>query len=230
MYDSYREGMDGSLALLEQNALEIGKIRKTHFPGKRFWMTETTGAQWNNEEWHTYGWSPHLNEYDKALLAAQYIHMTFTKAEANAFFWWGLIYSLAPDKITDPNVREKHRDEGLVLVQEKRGADNRQKFIERTKKYFFFKQFSNFIGVGFTRIEINSPAKFPLCAFISPDKKTVVAVAINTSGEAKKISFENNFNSTSSEAYQTDKNRNCEPVSVESAIPPKSVKTFIFKR
>ena len=230
MYDSYREGMDGSLALLEQNALEIGKIRKTHFPGKRFWMTETTGAQWNNEEWHTYGWSPHLNEYDKALLAAQYIHMTFTKAEANAFFWWGLIYSLAPDKITDPNVREKHRDEGLVLVQEKRGADNRQKFIERTKKYFFFKQFSNFIGVGFTRIEINSPAKFPLCAFISPDKKTVVAVAINTSGEAKKISFENNFNSTSSEAYQTDKNRNCEPVSVESAIPPKSVKTFVFKR
>ena len=114
--------------------------------------------------------------------------------------------------------------------RKKRGADNRQKFIERTKKYFFFKQFSNFIGVGFTRIEINSPAKFPLCAFISPDKQTVVAVAINTSGEAQKISFENNFNSTSSEAYQTDKNRNCEPVSVRSAIPPKSVRTFLFKR
>ena len=73
MYDSYRDDMDGDLSVLEQNAIGVGKLKNNHFPNKRLWMTETTGAQWNNEEWHTYGWSPALSEYDKALLAAQYM-------------------------------------------------------------------------------------------------------------------------------------------------------------
>ena len=119
MYDSYQEGTDGSLEILRENSRRIGQIRREHFPGKRFWMTETTGAQWNNEVWHTYGWTPGASEFDKAILAGRYMHMTFADAQANAFFWWGLVYSLAPDKETDPNVREKHRDEGLVLVEEK---------------------------------------------------------------------------------------------------------------
>ena len=150
-------------------------------------MTETTGAQWNNEEWHTYGWEPKLNEYEKALLAARYIHMTFADAGANAFFWWGLVYAVAPQRVTDPNLREKHRDEGLVLVQEKRGADDQQKFLERTKKFYFFKQFSKFVKPGYSRIEMESPTGLSLCAFMSPDQKKVVVVAINTTDSPFKL-------------------------------------------
>ena len=230
MYDSYRDDMDGDLSVLEQNAIGVGKLKNNHFPNKRLWMTETTGAQWNNEEWHTYGWSPELSEYDKALLAAQYIDMTFTKAEANAFFWWGLVYSLAPSGITNPNVRQKHRDEGLVLVEEKRGANNLQKYVERTKKYFFFKQFANFVKPGYTRIKVDSPTETPLSAFISSDKKSVVVVVTNSSNKPLKMKFENSFEPAIVEAYQTDPNRNCEPVSILSAIPSKSVRTVIFKK
>tara|TARA_Y100000766_G_scaffold82901_1_gene70564 strand:- start:546 stop:1424 length:879 start_codon:yes stop_codon:yes gene_type:complete len=230
MYDSYRDDMDGNLSVLEQNAIGVGKLKNNHFQNKRLWMTETTGAQWNNEEWHTYGWSPALSEYDKALLAAQYIDMTFTKAEANAFFWWGLVYSLAPSGITNPNVRQKHRDEGLVLVEEKRGVNNLQKYVERTKKYFFFKQFANFVKPGYTRIKVNAPTETPLSAFISSDKKSVVVVVTNSSNKPLKMKFENSFEPAIVEAYQTDPNRNCEPVSVLSAIPSKSVRTVIFKK
>ena len=85
MYDSYKDGNDGSLKILKENTRAIGKIRKENFPQKKFWMTETTGAQWNNDIWHTYGWSKEATEYDKALLAAQYMHMTFTESESSAF-------------------------------------------------------------------------------------------------------------------------------------------------
>ena len=53
MYDSYQDGMDGSISVLRENSRQIGEIRKKAFPKKGFWMTETTGAQWNNDLWHT---------------------------------------------------------------------------------------------------------------------------------------------------------------------------------
>ena len=80
-------------------------------------MTETTGAQWNGNEWHTYGWTADLTEHQKAIQAARYMHTTFVDAQASAFLWWGLIYSVAPGNEKDENVLQKHRDEGLVLVR-----------------------------------------------------------------------------------------------------------------
>ncbi|MCH2179854.1 MAG: glycoside hydrolase family 3 C-terminal domain-containing protein [Mariniblastus sp.] len=230
MYDSYRDEMDGSLDVLRTNSVAIGQTRLQEFPNKKFWMTETTGAQWNNEEWHTYGWEPKLNEYEKALLAARYIHMTFADAGANAFFWWGLVYAVAPQRVTDPNLREKHRDEGLVLVQEKRGADDQQKFLERTKKFYFFKQFSKFVKPGYSRIEMESPTGLSLCAFMSPDQKKVVVVAINTTDSPFKLSFSDRLGQTSMEAFQTDANRNCSAVSGQSPLPPQSARTYVFDR
>ena len=111
-------------------------------------MTETTGAQWNNEVWHTYGWTPEASEFDKAILAGRYMHMTFADAQANAFFWWGLVYSLAPDKESDPNVREKHRDEGLVLVEEKGGASRMQKYLEKPRNSMFSNSLPIIFGKG----------------------------------------------------------------------------------
>jgi len=228
MYDSYKEDMDGSLSVLQENLRQIGRIRKEKFPKKRFWMTETTGAQWNNDVWHTYGWKPGLSEYDKALVAAQYIHMSFVDAEANGFLWWGLVYSLAPDKVTDPNVRQKHRDEGLILVEEKGGANGRQKFLERTKKFFFFKQFANFIAPGYRRVQVSSSEKLLNSAYQSPDRKTLVVVSINTSDIYLTIEPSVPRPPISLNAFQTDLQKNCDQVSPSSPIPPKSIRTLVY--
>ena len=69
-----------------------------------------------------------------------------------------------------------------------------------------------------------------MSAFISSDKKSVVVVVTNRSNKPLKMKFENSFEPAIVEAYQTDPNRNCEPVSVLSAIPSKSVRTVIFKK
>ena len=229
MYDSYKEDMDGSLSVLRENSRQIGKIRRENFPGKRFWMTETTGAQWNNDVWHTYGWKPGMTEYDKALLAAQYMHMTFADAGANAFLWWGLVYSLAPDKETNPKIRQKHRDEGLVLVEEKTGGNGRQKLIERTKKFFFFKQFANFALPGYRRVAVSSNETLWNSSYRSPDGKTLVVVTINVSGNQQILEPKVPGQPVAISAYQTDRSKNCERVEPHTAIPPRAIRTFVYK-
>ena len=229
MYDSYKEDMDGSLSVLQENLRQIGRIRREEFARKKFWMTETTGAQWNNDVWHTYGWKPGMSEYEKAMLAAQYMHMSFVDAEANGFLWWGLVYSLAPDRVTDPNVRQKHRDEGLVLVEEKGGADGKQKFVERTKKFFFFKQFSHFVLPGYRRIEVSSSDSLLNSAYVSPDLKTVVLICINASKDEMALQAKVRGDPTIISAFQTDLTRNCETVSPSASLPPQSIRTLVYK-
>ena len=172
------------MSVLRENSRKIGQIRRKNFPQKEFWMTETTGAHWNNDVWHTYGWSPDLTEFDKAILAAQYAHMTLADAQANVFMWWGLIYSLAPDRVKDPKVRQKHRDEGLVLVEEKVGPRGRQELVERTKKFFMIKQYSGFITDGFRRISVNSPDPLWVSAYYNESEENGVLVAINPSTQS----------------------------------------------
>ncbi len=228
MYDSYKEGMDGSLCVLRENSRKIGQIRRGHFPQKEFWMTETTGAQWNNEVWHTYGWSPELTEFDKAMLAAQYAHMSLVDAEANVFMWWGLIYSLAPDYVRNPKVRVKHRDEGLVLVEEKSGPKGRQELVERTKKFFMIKQFSGFITDGFRRISVNSPDPLWVSAYVNQSKGRGVIVAINPSMDDVTLDIQLPEGSVIQHAYQTDQDLNCESVATDSTLPGRAVRTFLY--
>ncbi len=228
MYDSYKEGMDGSLSILRENSRIIGQIRKEEFPKKEFWMTETTGAQWNNDIWHTYGWSPQLTEFDKAILAAQYAHMTLADAQANVFMWWGLIYSLAPEYVKNPKVREKHRDEGLVLVEEKVGPKGRQKLVERTKKFFMIKQYSRFITSGFRRISVNSPDPLWVSAYFHESRKRGVIVAINPSSESVSLEVKMPDGFKMDEAYQTDNQRDCEKVNPPSVLPGRSVRTIVY--
>ena len=230
MYDSFQDGTDGSLDVLQENSKQIGQIRKENFPRKKFWMTETTGAQWNNDEWHTYGWTPEASEFDKALLAAQYMHMTFADAQANAFLWWGLVYSLAPDKVTDANTRQKHRDEGLVLVEEKGGANGKQKFLEKTKKFYFFKQYANYIWKGSRRIELESPASLEITAFQTYDKSRIVVIAINSSNSKQTLELKIPDGMIEQRAFQTDRKLNCELVPTSSPLPPKSIRTYIITR
>ena len=230
MYDSFKDGTDGSIEVLRENSKQIGQIRKENFPLKKFWMTETTGAQWNNDEWHTYGWTPEASEFDKALLAARYIHMTFAEAQANAFLWWGLVYSLAPDRVNDPMTRQKHRDEGLVLVEEKGGANGKQKFLEKTKKFYFFKQYANYIWKGSRRIEVESPAPLEITAFQTYDKSRIVVVAINPSNSKQILELKIPDGMIERRAFQTDQKLNCELVQPSQALPPQSARTYIYTR
>ena len=191
-------------------------------------MTETTGAQWNNDEWHTYGWSREMTEFDKAMQAAQYMHMSFVDGGANAFLWWGLIYSLAPDRETDPDVRQKHRDEGLVLVEEQPGVNGRQKLVERTKKFFFFKQFANFIQPGFRRVEVNSPDPLKVSAYLNNQENGIVVVVINPSKSTRPINFTAPREMKLKRAYQTDRNLNCEGIDSTLPLPPSSIRTLVY--
>jgi O-glycosyl hydrolase len=227
MYDSYKEGMEKGLAPLIRNTRALGKLRSAKFPKKRLWMTETTGAQWNSGTWHTYGWTPELSEHGKAIRAAQYIHMTLVDAEANAFLWWGLVYSLAPANNKDPNKRQKHRDEGLVLVKETY-ENGRQPFLERTKKFYAFRQYSAFVKPGYRRLAVLQPEGVQLSAYLSPDESRIVAVGINDTAVAQAVRplVADKF---ATKAWQTDKERNCEAVPVDGALPPQSVRTWIWE-
>jgi O-glycosyl hydrolase len=230
MYDSFKEDMNGSIHMLVENSNQVSAIRRESFPKKRLWMTETTGVQWNSDTWHTYGWRPELTEQDKAIKAGRYVHMTLVNAGAHAFLWWGLIYSLAPEKEKNPEVRQKHRDEGLVLVKEQRQANGRQEFLERTKKFYVIKQYANFIKKGYRRVEIPHVPKMQVSAYVSPDRKTVVAVAINDTKVSQSLAIAPPFGITESSAYQTDAQRNCEEVPISSLIPAGAVRTFVFQK
>ena len=229
IYDSFMEGQAGSIKTLVDNTQKLNSLRTQYLPGKRLWMTETTGAQWNGDAWHTYGWTPTLTEHDKAIKAARYIHLTLVDAEANAFLWWGLVYSLAPDAVTNPNTRQKHRDEGLVLVREK-NVDGFQPFLETTKTYYAFRQYSAFVKPGYRRIQFESPSNLQVSAFESPDRSKLVMVMINDTDQSQQITINQpgGFNFTG--AWQTDKNRDCATVKLRSPIPAKAVRTLVFER
>ena len=157
MYDSYQKNDDGNFEILVGNTQKLAQLADEFIPTKKLWMTETTGAQWNGNDWHTYGWTADLSEHQKAIQAARYMHTTFVDAQANAFLWWGLIYSLAPGNEQDANVRQKHRDEGLVLVCAPADqVGEYQTFIERTKKFYVFSQYSKFIQPGYKRVDLDA--------------------------------------------------------------------------
>ena len=228
MYDSYIDGETGPIDYLVKATRSIAPLKREHFPDKSLWMTETTGAQWNGEQWHTYGWTPELTEHQKAIKAARYLHMTLADAGANAFLWWGLVYSLAPETVTDRNTRQKHRDEGLVLVSEKRGENGTQAFVERTKKFYTFQQYSRFVEPGFRRLAAPTKDGLQISAYRSPDRSKVVVVAINdtASSHPLKISLKGGGKAR---AWQTDQKRNCEEVESTAAMPPLSVRTLVFE-
>ncbi|MEN8716991.1 MAG: glycoside hydrolase family 3 N-terminal domain-containing protein [Verrucomicrobiales bacterium] len=229
MYDSYGDDMDGSLEKLVQNTRELGRIRHDNFPKSRLWMTETTGAQWNSDEWHTYGWTREMTEHDKAIKAARYIHTTLADAEANAFLWWGLVYSLAPEKVTNPDTRQKHRDEGLVLVSEVQ-ENARQKFLERTRKFYTFRQYSNFIKPGYQRVELREPEALQVSAFQSPDRRKLAVVAVNDTDRGQMLTLEVPLEFKVEESTQTDQNRSGESVDAGTILPPRSVRTVVFQK
>ena len=231
MYDSYQNDQDGSFEVLVGNTKALANLAHEFIPEKKLWMTETTGAQWNGNDWHTYGWTADLTEHQKAILAARYIHTTFVDAEANAFLWWGLIYSLAPGSERDANVQQKHRDEGLVLVCAPADqVGDYQTFIERTKKFYTFSQYSQFIQPGYQRIDIKPASGLHASAYVNEESTRLVVVVINDSAETKKLSFQVDVGYHLVSTHQTDKVRNCEEIADDVFFEPQSVRTVVYER
>ncbi|MBV9123549.1 MAG: hypothetical protein JO112_09345 [Planctomycetes bacterium] len=231
MYDCYRHDETPlGLATMQARQKALGRYLREELPGKRVWMTETTGAQWTGEDWHSLGWRPGMDEHAKALAAARYLHAALVDAGASACLWWGLTYSLPPPTITGEEERQKFRDEGLILVEpEKKGGV--YPFAEKTPKYYTFKQFSRFLRPGWVRLEVKEPPRLPVAAFRSPDSRHVAVVIINSEKSAQAIAPRVSGRVTYrwAGAYATDRKHRCEPVPWTGAVTAESVTTLIFK-
>jgi len=196
--------------------------------GKRVWMTETSGA-WRDRM----GWSEDMDEHDRAIVAAQYIHAVLVDAEANAFFWWGLVYQDMPPGDPDERTLQKHRDEGLVLVRRGR-INGQQPFRECTRKYYTFKQFSRFVRPGAVRVGVRGGGALQASAFLSKDGKSVTVVAINGGKEARTVDVQAVAGKKAcalrlTAAYRTDRSLQCAPVKSPRSLSPESVTTMVFQ-
>jgi len=230
MYDSYRDTeAPGGLAAMHARQKALGRYLRDQLAGKRIWMTETTGAQWNTREWHTLGWYPKMDEHEKALAAACYMHAALVDAQANAFLWWGLTYSL-PAPIHTGEKAQKFRDEGLILVgcERKEGV---HPYAEKTPKYYAFKQFSRFVRPGWVRLEVKVPSTLSVAAFRSPDRKQVAAVVINSEKSRREIKprLVGDARYRLAEVYITDREHQCEMVRWTGSVSGESVTTLIYQ-
>jgi O-glycosyl hydrolase len=232
MYDSYREGDTKSgMNLLRERQAALGRLLSTELPGKRVWMTETTGAQWNTGEWHTLGWAPALDEHDKAIAAARYVRSALVDAGCHAVFWWGLIYSTPPPFSRGYQERQKFRDEGLILVDHRREGGVHP-YRERTRKYYAIKQFAKFIRPGWVRLEVKSPHDQFGAAFRSGDGREVALVLINPDKADLAISprVTGSRPYGLAQAHVTDRSHRCEPIAWTGRVSGESVTTLIFRR
>jgi len=229
MYDSYKHGDTDNIGFptFRERQKALGQAFTGGFPGRRIWMTETSGATWNNSIWHPLGWTPDMDEHDKAIAAARYIHSALVDAGCSAFLWWGLVYSEPPPHIKGEHERQKFRDEGLILVahEKKNGV---HPFLERTKKYYIFKQFSRFVPPGCLRVDAPSTDACLVTAFRSPDSSRLVIVLINPAKNCRikpQISMVPDCRIT--ETWVTDRTRQCEKVQWTGSLEPESVTTLI---
>ncbi len=231
MYDSYASvAPDYMVNTLRYKTIGLDAMRARHFPEKRLWMTDTSGAHWYTADRHTHGWSPDLDAHGKAIKAARYLHICLTDAQANAFLWKGLVASEAPPSVEESLLRDGYLDKGLVLVAAEAGDGEVQELVERTKKFYTFRQYSGFVKPGYRRIHINYPESLPVAAFLSPESDTVVAIVINDHPEARDIEMTAPGAMRLIGSFQTDRKRNCSPVDATAAMPPESVRTFIFTK
>ena len=73
---------------------KLGELAHEFIPQKKLWMTETTGAQWNGNDWHTYGWTADLTEHQKSNSSCSLYAHNLCRCDNQCILWWGLIYSV----------------------------------------------------------------------------------------------------------------------------------------
>jgi O-glycosyl hydrolase len=108
--------------------------------------------------------------------------------------------------------------------------NERQKFLERTKKFYTFQQYSNFIKPGYRRVELREPEALQVSAFQSPDRRKLVVVAVNDTDGGQMLTLEVPLQFKIEESTQTDQKRSGESVDADKILPPRSVRTVVFQR
>ena len=200
--------------------------------GQGSWMSETTGAQWNTTDWHTFGWHINMQPVDKKLSTARYIHHALVDAQSSAFFWWGLTYRHPSDDITNEYEREKIHDEGLVLVDHNSVPMHE---IETTKKYYAFKQYSRFVRPSYLRVGLANYSSSLISAYKSADSETVVLVIINPNETDEGLFITGIDSYTLCGAFRTNDVLDCNDVSAQwtqftGDAPLKSITTLIYRK
>ncbi len=234
MYDSFKHGdPDPGLDGVRARQRSLGEYLAQNLPSKRVWMTETTGAQFNGKEWHTLGWRPGLDEHEKAIAGARYMHSALVDAGAGAFLWWGLAYSEAPPSIEGADERQKFRDEGLILV-EARPEGGVHAFRERTPKSYAFQQFAGFVRPGWVRLHLPEPREkdFPLVAAFRNEDGRKVAVVLIHPGKTDSGQIEPRVTGPHAyrldRAFVTDRVRRFGQSEWTGSLPPESVTTLLY--
>ncbi len=150
-------------------------------------------------------------------------------AGANAFFWWGLVYSAPPASVKGAWERQKFREEGLILGDPEK-KDDVHPFQERTRKYFVLKQFARFVRPGWVRMAVTADPARLVDAFRSPDGKAVAVAVVNPPGipEVFDVRVTGDGPYQLSKAYVTDRTRECAPVEWTGIVPAESVTTLLY--
>ena len=116
-----------------------------------------------------------------------------------------------------------------MLVQEKTN-NGFQPFLERTKKYYTFRQYSAFVRPGYQRLAVDAPSHLQVSAYRSADQARVVVVVINDGEATHGVQFQVPDGYRLSTVRQTDPVRDCEPVDAAEPMIGKSVRTLVYER
>ena len=128
---------------------------------------------------------------DDGLKTAWLMHTTFVEENANAYFYWDLIWD----------------NGGLIFLESPyfKYQWRTEKGFYRTDEYYAFKHFSRYIKAGFTRVDVDEGHnRIKVSAYISPNRKELVIVGINTQVVEQRIKLHvPGFNFTDSELYKS---------------------------
>ena len=184
------------------------------------WQTETSGAIKIGGTYPTAGYFDGMNDLDKAIAAARYIHLAFTRANSSAFFWWGLTYGI------------NDWDAGLIIVDHNQTP---MPIVENgiTKKYFAFMQYSRFVRPSYLRVGLMNYSSSLISAYKSPDNETVAVVIINPNDAEEGLFITGIDSYKLCSAFRTDNVLDCNDVLYQwnkfmGNIPAKSVTTLVY--
>ncbi len=128
---------------------------------------------------------------DNGFKTAWLIHNALTEENVNAYLYWDLIWD----------------NGGLVVLENPwfKTQWRTDKGYYKSEEYYALQHYSKFIGKGYKRVDVNGGSnKIKVSAFISPDKKELVFVAINTLILEKEITLTfPNFMILDTEIYQS---------------------------
>ncbi|MFC6644641.1 glycoside hydrolase [Granulicella cerasi] len=186
-----------------------GRFQKALSLGKRVWETEVS-----------VGTGPQITNMNDGVYWARVIHAHMVENDVSAWlYWWGAAFN---------NTRS-----GLIWI------DSANKKYQLSKRFFTIGQFARFIRPGFHRVDAtpNPAPNTYFSAYLSPDAKRLVCVAINDDAVERSFTIQpGGFPATSCIAVRTsttETHAKLPPVtlqngSAEVVTAPLSVTTYVF--